>query len=125
MKVVQNLKKLPSKRACAPRKKSQAPEFLPSARLVSTTIHKATDISDQFLTHMVTQFAQFIDHDITLTPTEEQPNNCCGKKEDDNCFTIVIPSDDSFYSTRKIPQECLSFHRSTKFCEHLLDIGGK
>ena len=76
--VKQNLKKLPFLRLCNPRKKSQAPEFLPSARLVSTTIHNAgsTDISDQFLTLLVTQFAQFIDHDITLTPEEETPKNC-------------------------------------------------
>ena len=123
--IKQNLKKLPFFRPCIPRKKSQAPEFLPSARLVSTTIHKATDISDQFLTHMVTQFAQFLDHDITLTPEEEHPNNCCGKKDDENCFTIAIPSDDSFYSTIKKPQDCLSFHRSTQFCEHISDIEGK
>ena len=123
--IKQNLKKLGLSRPCNPRKKSQAPEFLPSGRLVSTSIHKATDISDKFLTHMVTQFAQFLDHDITLTPEEEHPHNCCGKKGDENCFTIAIPPDDSFYSKIKNPQNCLSFHRSTQFCEHIKDIKGK
>ena len=122
----QNLNRLSFFRPCIPRRKNQAPEFLPSARLVSTTIHKAIDISDRFLTHMVTQFAQFLDHDITLTPEEELPRNCCGdrNKENDNCFTITIPLDDPFYSNLKKPVECLSFHRSTQFCEHNKDIEG-
>ena len=123
--VSQNLKKLEFFRECKPRNKSQAPKFLPSARLVSTTIHKATDISDQFLTHMVTQMAQFIDHDITLTTEEETPQDCCKYKNDDNCFTIKIPLDDPFYSTRKTAVTCLSFHTSTKFCEQNKDIAGR
>ena len=123
--IKQNLKKLGFFRPCKPRKNNEAPEFLPSGRLVSTTIHKATDISDQFLTHMVTQMAQFIDHDITLTTEEETPQDCCKYKNDDNCFTIKIPLDDPFYSTRKTAVTCLSFHTSTKFCEQNKDIAGR
>ena len=124
----QNLEKLSFfDRECIPRGEGQPPEFLPSARLVSTTMHRSIDISDQFLTHMVTQFAQFIDHDITLTPEEELPMDCCTEqnKENDNCFTITIPPDDSFYSNLREPVECLSFHRSTQFCEYNNDIVGK
>ena len=123
--IKQNLEKLSAERPCFPREKSQPPEFLPSARLVSTTIHKDTDISDQSLTHMVTQMAQFIDHDITLTTEEETPQDCCKYKNDDNCFTIKIPLDDPFYSTRKTAVTCLSFHTSTKFCEQNKDIAGR
>ena len=72
--VKQNHEKLSIFRACNPRKENQAPNFLPSPRLVSTSVHKGIkDISDLSLTHMVTQMAQFLDHDIALTPEEETP----------------------------------------------------
>ena len=115
--IKQNLEKLSFLRPCVPRKSSQAPEFLPSARLVSTTIHKDRNSQDDVATHMVTQFGQFIDHDITLTPEVEEPTDCCSNTEHENCFSITIPSDDSFYSNLKQPQKCLPFHRSLKFCE--------
>ena len=66
---------------------------------------------------MVTQMAQFIDHDITFTPEDEVTHNCCAEKNKDNkdCFPIVIPSDDDFYAKENV--KCLSFHVSTKFCD--------
>ena len=116
---VKKLEKAPGEK-CRPRKKGRDPEDLPSPRLVSTSVHKADkDISDLSLTHMVTQMAQFIDHDIALTPEEEEPHNCCLEKNKNNehCFPITIPSDDDFYfkDGRNVP--CLSFHVSTKFCD--------
>ena len=116
---VKKLEKVPGEK-CRPRKKGRDPEDLPSPRLVSTSVHKAdTDISDMSLTHMVTQMAQFIDHDIALTPEEEEPDNCCldKNKNNEHCFPITIPSDDDFYfkDGRNVP--CLSFHVSTKFCD--------
>ena len=115
---VKKLEKAPGEK-CSPRKKGQDPKDLPSPRLVSTSVHKAAsgDDDDRFLTHMVTQMAQFIDHDITFTPEDEVTHNCCAEKNKDNkdCFPIVIPSDDDFYAKENV--KCLSFHVSTKFCD--------
>ena len=41
---------------------------LPLARTVSLTFHPDEDLPSQQVTHMVTQWGQFLDHDITLTP---------------------------------------------------------
>ena len=114
---VKKLEKAPGEK-CRPRKKGRDPEDLPSPRLVSTSVHKAdTDISDLSLTHMVTQMAQFIDHDIPFTPEDEVTHNCCAEKNKKNidCFPIIIPSDDDFYAKENV--KCLSFHVSTKFCD--------
>ena len=118
---VKKLEKAPGEK-CSPRKKGQDPKDLPSPRLVSTSVHKAAsgDDDDRFLTHMVTQMAQFIDHDIAFTPEEiTQPPNCCDDKNKNNelCFPITIPSDDDFYSKDGRNVSCLSFHVSTKFCD--------
>ena len=126
--IKQNHEKLEYYRACNQRKVNEPPKFLPSPRLVSTSVHKAAvDINDLFLTHMVTQMAQFIDHDITLTPEEVIPMNCCldKHKSHSNCFNIDIPKNDPFYSTLKPPVTCMSFHISTRFCEHNKEIDGR
>ena len=126
--VKQNHEKLNFFRACNRRNENQAPKFLPSPRLVSTSVHKAaSDISDLSITHMVTQMAQFLDHDITLTPEEETPMDCCLEKNrnNNNCFNVDIPSNDPFYSTLKPPVTCMSLHISTRFCEQNKDIDGR
>ena len=126
--IKQNHEKLNYYRACNQRKVNEPPKFLPSPRLVSTSVHKAAvDINDLSLTHMVTQMAQFIDHDITLTPEEVIPMNCCLEKyrNHNNCFNVDIPSNDPFYSTLKPPETCMSLHISTRFCEQNKDIDGR
>jgi len=42
--------------------------------------------------------------------------------EAENCFPIVIPRNDSFYSTLSIPQTCHKFSRSIAFCEDLYPV---
>ncbi len=41
---------------------------LPGPRQLSTTVFKSTNISDPRHSHMLMQFGQFLDHDITSTP---------------------------------------------------------
>ena len=42
--------------------------LLPNPRYVSIRFHTSNDVQDSANTHMLTQFGQFLDHDITLTP---------------------------------------------------------
>ena len=109
---------------CIPRQSNQPPEFLPSPRLVSTTIFLDNDVPDTVATHMVTQFAQFVDHDTTFTPEEEEEDCSCDHVSPDfqsfneACAPIRIPLDDPFFSTEaEPPQVCLPLARSLRFCE--------
>ena len=70
---------------------------------------------------MVMQFGQFVDHDIAHVPFNEELDCCSFKewyngKEIDNCFTIHIPSADSF---SKGQMKCQNFVRSN--CAPRLD----
>ena len=68
---------------------------------------------------MVTQWGQFLDHDITLTPETHAENCCDNTVEDDHCFPINLPTVDPFYSSRSV--RCLELTRSTAFCEEQED----
>ena len=65
---------------------------------------------------MVTQWGQFLDHDITLTPENEE-HDCCTRafNASDECFPIGVSATDSFYSTKLV--NCLEFSRSVAYCE--------
>ncbi|XP_019613501.1 PREDICTED: thyroid peroxidase-like [Branchiostoma belcheri] len=82
---------------------------LPSPRLVSTTMHEDLRKSSPVNTHMVMQFGQFLDHDITLTPNfQEEGLVCTCGTDDEHCFNINVPSDDPDFAGRP----CLPFARS-------------
>ena len=92
---------------------------LPSARSVSVNFHHSSndvDIASTEVTHMVTQWGQFLDHDITLTPEHEE-HDCCHLEFNatDNCFPIEVDTADSFYSIEDV--SCLEFTRSVAYCE--------
>ena len=68
----------------------------------------ADESDDVRVTHMLTQWGQFLDHDITLTPEEEM--HCCSTVDvAAGCFPIRIGGQDSFYSSRS--ETCLEFSR--------------
>jgi len=93
---------------------------LPNARLVSALFHD-DDVNAESteVTHMVTQWGQFLDHDIVLTP-EEEAHDCCHDDSDQYCMQISVPSDDYFYGEHGIT--CLEFSRSVGFCEEDIAI---
>ena len=87
---------------------------LPTARYVSSTFHTSENISASAVTHMLTQWGQFLDHDITLTP-ENEVHDCCTANSEDECFPIFISASDPFYSDKSL--NCLEFSRSVAYCE--------
>ncbi|XP_046371516.2 peroxidasin-like [Haliotis rufescens] len=98
---------------------------LPSARLVSTTVHTPDDSYpvSRSITSMVMQWGQFLDHDITLSPIRTgmngMPLTCCPDDVPpfmrttldvslrDGCFPIPIPLGDRHFRSR-----CMHFARS-------------
>ncbi|XP_067656962.1 peroxidase-like [Haliotis asinina] len=104
---------------------------LPSARLVSRTVHTPSTNADLHttFTHMLMQWGQFLDHDLTSTPTQQLAADgssigCCptrrGKRSADinpfsspstrpQCFPIDIPQPD-----RRFTSTCMNFVRSVQ-----------
>ncbi|GAB6022708.1 hypothetical protein CHUAL_006804 [Chamberlinius hualienensis] len=95
---------------------------LPSCRTVSTKIIQQH--SREFLTinSLFMGFGQFVDHDLSLTPTTQVIKNgkptgiqCCSRKNNSNslhpeCLPISIPNDDPFY--HQFNQSCMGFVRT-------------
>ena len=84
---------------------------------VSHTFHIDNNIpSDMNVTHMLTQWGQFLDHDITLTP-EEEVHDCCTTRNvshlNSQCFPIHVDKTDSFYFNQTVNRNvsCLEFSR--------------
>lgn len=87
---------------------------LPSARLVSQVFHTDSSVPSVAVTHMVTQWGQFLDHDITLTP-ENEAEHCCDATPDEECYAVGVSPSDTFYGLKNV--ECLDFSRSVAYCE--------
>jgi len=93
------------------------PASLPNPRWISQKNHPDSDNPDYRFTHMVMQFGQFLDHDITLTPKDEE-TDCCKTSDlqSGDCLVIPIPSADRFYSWINETAHCLNFVRSQPVC---------
>ncbi len=87
---------------------------LPNPRLVSQTFHKDQNVPSPKLTQLFTIFAQFVDHDLTLTTTYTVPDCCKNASDTEKCAPVTV-SNDPFYTNGK----CLNFARSLIFCEEL------
>ncbi|XP_067948146.1 eosinophil peroxidase-like [Watersipora subatra] len=86
---------------------------LPSARKVSTTLHKEaveTDFSSS-LTSMHMLWGQFIDHDFTLTPQVDSIT-CCNEtaRRPKDCIPISIPTNDPHWGGTG--RTCMEMRRS-------------
>merc|ERR1712156_1101519 len=97
-------------------------DTLPSARTVSHLFHNDHDAPSPDVTHMVTQWGQFLDHDVTGTPEFHDPDDCCAEPDREECINISVGDGlDSFYNPLGVT--CLSLHRSEPFCEENEDEG--
>jgi len=97
-----------------PRKRSGDGLELPSARKISNRLAVGQNVPDSKNTLLVMQMGQFIDHDITHTPTYEE--ECCksdGKFpslfSSEKCFPLRISSRDKFWQGART---CMEFSRS-------------
>ncbi|KAI9559965.1 hypothetical protein GHT06_013973 [Daphnia sinensis] len=101
---------------------------LPSPRLISTTIVLNDTVPDPSVTLLTMQWGQFLDHDLTLTPTFTKSDGsayeCCSKPQTGidvsplphpECAPIAVPADDPKYNP--VPSSpgvtCMNFVRST------------
>ena len=101
---------------------------LPSARLVSNTVHPDQGFHDHAVTIMLVAWGQFIDHDITLTAETRDPRTrktpkCCDGATHPNCLPIEIPADDAFYS--KHNQRCMNFVRTLAGLRYNCRLGAR
>ena len=92
----------------------------PSARLVSSNIIQDVPGNDSFLTHLVMQWGQFLDHDIDyfveISPEEAQcdTENCVCT---DVCAPVRVPSNDRAFGVNQPKRWSLFTFRS--YCARL------
>ncbi|XP_077504345.1 salivary peroxidase/catechol oxidase-like [Amblyomma americanum] len=94
---------------------------LPNPRKISVAADPDADFPNERNTLMLMQFAQFVDHDLTLTGVSRFRNGsaitCCDEELIQNptkrhyaCMPIDLPADDHFYAQFRL--RCLEFVRS-------------
>ncbi|KAG7309805.1 hypothetical protein JYU34_004307 [Plutella xylostella] len=95
---------------------------LPNARVLSTRLFQDAQMNSRVLSHLNTQWGQFVTHDMVfqvMESTDEGGINCCAGNgndmlppewENDKCIPIRIPDNDAFYSYQGV--KCMNFVRS-------------
>ncbi|BFZ09116.1 hypothetical protein BsWGS_12155 [Bradybaena similaris] len=99
-----------------PRSKGEDGSPLPSPRLVSSGVHPPETSQDD-LTHMLVQWGQWVDHDMTAIVTASNRTNstkCCGPDGGapgantyKDCYPITLPETETYFRGR-----CMEFVRS-------------
>lgn len=105
---------------------------LPNPRILSFTLSPETKSLSKYFTHVLMQWGQFMDHDMTRTAISRTFNgrgiSCCNREFEQNpkllhpaCLPIDVPVDDPFYS--KFGSTCMSFVRSAPAPSTMCTIG--
>ena len=100
---------------------------VPSPRMVSTNIVRDLSLDETSVSHMVMQFGQFLDHDITRSSS--LVGKCSNCQDTDTCLPIRVPtSDEQFGTDTQNGGQCLSFIRSMPACtgsSSPVELGGR
>ncbi|KAI6232119.1 hypothetical protein M3Y95_00453300 [Aphelenchoides besseyi] len=91
-----------------PRARSISGRPLPSARTISIHVHNDDHNEDIHYSHMLMQFGQLLDHDLTHSPLSRGPGNrilncsTCDTPQtlSIHCFPIPVPEDDPYFPPR-------------------------
>lgn len=86
---------------------------LPSARLVTSIVHRDIDLPNHDLSILFMSWGQLLDHDMTRAAQSPPSIKCCtddGKPKHKLCLPIQVPHDDPFYSKHNV--QCLEFRRT-------------
>ena len=95
----------------------------PSPRIASLGIVRDIPVNDTDHTHLLMQWGQFLDHDITAIP-ENEPRNCptgceITEEEEGRCYPFPVTQDDKTIratSTNASSNFCHPFRRSLGTC---------
>ncbi|KAI8435559.1 hypothetical protein MSG28_003849 [Choristoneura fumiferana] len=79
---------------------------LPSAREISSMVHEDQHVETPGITHLLMQWGQFLDHDVT---SSSQSRGFNGSHPE--CMPIAVPQSDPFYGPKGV--RCLDFVRSS------------
>ena len=100
---------------------------VPSPRIVSTNIVRDLSLDETNVSHMVMQFGQFLDHDITRSSGLQ--GTCSNCQDKYTCLPIRVPtSDEQFGTDTQNGGQCLSFVRSVPACtgsSSPVELGGR
>lgn len=89
------------------------PSELPSARLVTSIIHRDVDLPSHDFSILFMSWGQMLDHDMTRASQSPSSIKCCGPNDQPKhrlCLPIPVPPNDPLYS--KFNVQCLEFRRS-------------
>lgn len=96
----------------APRKRSVTGSLLPNPRKIVLLLDQPNSATGR-VSALLAHFAQFVDHDITLTALisdqDGNPIKCFCDRQDADCINIEVPADDKFNTDER----CMVTPRST------------
>ncbi|KAF8363235.1 hypothetical protein PRIPAC_90158 [Pristionchus pacificus] len=89
----------------APRSRAKSGRRLPSPRVISNEVHFDVPDEHERYSHMLQQFGQFIDHEMTHAPTSRGPGNevlNCSRCDShtaisSECLPVAVPINDPFF----------------------------
>jgi len=107
---------------------------LPNPRVISFTLSPETKTLSKYFTHLLIQWGQFVDHDITRTAIQRTLSGkgilCCNPEFERNpkllhpsCYPIEVPENDPFYA--QFRSKCMSFVRSAPAPPTACSVGAR
>ncbi len=84
---------------------------MPPARFLSNEVAFNQEVNENVHTAMLMQFGQYLDHDLSFTPSAFRRTSCCKDDTQSECFPL------RFEKGRIDKTDCATFTRSTPHCD--------